>query len=103
MNNKFSASDEMTILGNDCLNEYNAKFITTIINSNKSKYAFGRKAFNERLKKQKLILPIDKNEKPDFKYMSNFVKNIKKEKIEKTLEYIYIYIYNFNDCRGLQK
>lgn len=53
----FTASDEITILDNEKLNKYSGKFISTIVMSNKNKYAFGRKAFTDRIREQKILLP----------------------------------------------
>ena len=54
----FTASDEITILDNEKLNKYSGKFISTIVMSNKNKYAFGRKAFTDRIREQKILLPV---------------------------------------------
>ena len=42
------------------------------------------------MSRQKIMLPIDKNGEPHWEYMSNFVKKLEKENIEKTLNHIYI-------------
>ena len=57
---KFTASDEITILSNENLKKLNGLFVSNMIMKNKSKYAFGWKAFSDRLKKQKILLPTKK-------------------------------------------
>lgn len=84
---RFTASDEITILSNNFVNEFSGKFIAKIINSNQNKYAFGRKAFSDRLIKQKIILPVNKKGNPDFEYMENYIKQIEQRKLRDYLEY----------------
>ena len=90
---EFTASDEITILKSKRINKYSGLFIATILNCNKYKYAFGRKAFLKRLKYQTLLLPIqtdlkgipiiDKKNKfhkkgyiPDWEYMETYIKSL---------------------------
>lgn len=89
----FIASQDITVGYNTNLNEYNAKFITTIADQVRGKYNFGYKRNQERLKRETLILPVDKNGNPDFQYMSDFVKKLELDKVQEVLGYIYIYIY----------
>lgn len=72
----FTTSDEITILTNINLNKYNGLFICRCINQNKSKYSFGRKAFSNKISKDKIMLPIknDDKEKPDWDFMENYIK-----------------------------
>ena len=59
---------------------------------NKEKYSFNREVNDKRIRTEKLILPVDENGKPHWDYMSKFMQKIEAEKLEKALEYIYIYI-----------
>jgi len=74
--NKFTASDEISILKNKHLNIYNGLFIATIITQNKYKYTFGRKAFENRFSNNVIKLPIDENNKIDFEFMENYIKSL---------------------------
>lgn len=89
----FIASQDITVGYNQYLNEYNAKFITTIADQVRGKYNFGYKRNQERLKRETLVLPSDKKGNPNFQYMSDFVKKLELDKVQEVLEYIYIYIY----------
>lgn len=89
----FIASQDITVGYNQYLNEYNAKFITTIADQVRGKYNFGYKRNQERLKRETLVLPSDEEGNPDFQYMSDFVKKLELDKAQEVLEYIYIYIY----------
>ena len=88
----FIASQDITAGYNQYLNEYNAKFITTIADQVRGKYNFGYKRNQERLKRETLVLPSDKKGNPNFQYMSDFVKKLELDKVQEVLEYIYIYI-----------
>ena len=88
----FIASQDITVGYNQYLNEYNAKFITTIADQVRGKYNFGYKRNQERLKREILVLPSDEKGNPNFQYMSDFVKKLELDKVQEVLEYIYIYI-----------
>lgn len=100
---EYVASDHITSLklDNENADEYIYLFMASIISRLEEKYSFNREINDIRIQREKLILPADENGNPNYKYMKNFVINIQKDNIEKTLEYIYIYIYNFNDCSEL--
>ncbi|CBG39777.1 restriction endonuclease subunit S [Helicobacter mustelae] len=84
---EFTASDEITIFGNDKLNKHNGLFIARIVKSNASKYAFGRKAFSERLMKQVVLLPIDSKGEPNYTFMESYMKALEAEHLEKIIAY----------------
>lgn len=73
--------------------EFTYLFLKHMILSQKNKYQYGYKFNAKRMNRQKIMLPIDKNGKPHWEYMSQFMKKLEKENIEKTLNHIYIYIY----------
>jgi len=87
----FIASQDITVGYNQYLNEYNAKFITTVADQVRGKYNFGYKRNQERLKRETLVLPSDEKGNPNFQYMSDFVKKLELDKAQEVLEYIYIY------------
>ena len=91
---EYIASDHITALTSDYADEYVYKFMSTIISRLEEKYSFNREINDKRISREKLFLPIDKNNEPHWKYMSNFIKKLEKENMEKTLNHIYIYIYN---------
>ena len=96
---EFTASDEITICDNPNVNLYNGLFIAQIIKNNASKYAFGRKAFMERLQKQILLLPTDSKGQPHWEFMESFMKELEQKKIQKILDY-YNKTYSTNNGGG---
>ena len=72
----FSASDHVEkLIPNFELNRYIALFLTTIINTEQYRYNYGRKCSQTRMKTIGIKLPT-KNNKPDFKYMENYIKSL---------------------------
>lgn len=56
--------------------KYVALFVTKCIEKQKIKYGYGYKMGTARLKKQKILLPIDVDGKPDWAYMSHYMQQI---------------------------
>lgn len=90
---EYIASDHVTSLTLEKADKYVYLFMSTIIKRLEEKYSFNREINDKRIKNEKFILPVDKNGNPNWEYMSKFMQKIKAEKLEKVLEYIYIYIY----------
>ena len=88
---EYIASDHITALTSEHDDEYVYKFFSTIIRRLEEKYSFNREINDKRISREKLFLPIDKNGEPHWEYMSQFMKKLEKENIEKTLNHIYIY------------
>lgn len=90
---EFVASDHVTALKSDDADKYAYLFLSTVVKRLEEKYSFNREINDTRIKREKIILPADRNGNPDFQYMSDFVKKLKLDKVQEVLEYIYIYIY----------
>src|SRR3989339_820228 len=77
---KFVASDHCTVIQikdkKIKLNNYVSLFLKPIIESMKSKYNFAREINNDRLKKEKILLPATKNKLPDWEFMENYIKEL---------------------------
>lgn len=71
--------------------EFTYLFLKQLILSQKSKYQYGYKFNTKRMNRQKIMLPIDENGNLHWKYMSNFVKKIEKDNIEKIIDYMNLY------------
>ena len=84
----FIATSDITCGYADFLNEYVGMFITTIADKVRGKYNFNYKRSDTRLKREKLMLPINDDGEPDFDYMEAFTKNLVAEQYRKYLAYI---------------
>ena len=90
---EFVASDHVTALKSENADKYAYLFLSTVVKRLEEKYSFNREINDTRIKREKVILPADENGNPNFQYMSDFVKKLELDKVQKVLEYIYIYIY----------
>ena len=86
---EFVASDHVTALKSENADKYAYLFLSSVVKRLEEKYSFNREINDTRIKREKIILPADKNGNPDFQYMSDFVKKLELEKVRETLGYIY--------------
>lgn len=93
---EFVASDHVTALKSDNADKYAYLFLSTVVKRLEEKYSFNREINDTRIKREKVILPADKEGNPNFQYMSDFVKKLELDKVQEVLEYIYIYIRMMN-------
>lgn len=82
----FIASDHITKLKNESFNEFIYLFISTIAKRLNEKYSFNREINDQRIKREKIVLPIDKKGQPDYDYMENYIKKIEYNKLIKYIE-----------------
>lgn len=82
------------LFGNDCRKlrlknpgKYIGIFISQQITRQKGKYGYGYKMGTARLKRQKIMLPINKHSEPDYEYMENYMKNIELKKLTEYLKF----------------
>lgn len=78
---KFIATQDVSVGYNSNLNRYNGLFITVIADRVRGKYNFGYKRNQPRLNKEVLTLPVDKDGKPNWQFMENYIKHIEAKKL----------------------
>ncbi len=71
---EFVPSASVAVLQNENFNKYIYVFLIGILNVIMRKYSFGYKASLERLQKQTIPLPITSEGKPDWDFMSDYIK-----------------------------
>lgn len=86
---EFVASDHVTALKSENADKYAYLFLSTVVKRLEEKYSFNREINDTRIKREKVILPADKEGNPNFQYMSDFVKKLELDKVQEVLEYIY--------------
>ncbi len=84
---KFIASDHVTKLENRKFNKYTYLFISNLIERLGVKYSFNREINDKRIKREKILLPINSEGKPDYEYMENYMKQLELKKINSYLKY----------------
>lgn len=100
----FISTSDNTIAYADWLNFYTGNFIVTCSDMIRSKYSFGYKRNNERLLKDKIILPTTPAGEPDYLYMENYIKDIMLKKYTEYFEFKNInHYYSKNLNNGLLK
>ena len=77
-------------------------FISKTITIQRDKFSHGYSLNNNRMKAQKIVLPIDKNGNPYWSYMENFIKNIEQKQIKNILKYLDEYIYIYIMCNHFE-
>lgn len=82
----FVASDHVTKLKRDGLDKYAYLFMIPIINRLSEKYSFNREINDERIKREKLLLPATDKGEIDFAFMSAFMKEVEHNILNTTLK-----------------
>ena len=68
------ASDHVTKLENSHFNKYIYLFLATITSRISEKYGFNREINDQRIKKEKILLPITSKGEPDYAFVENYMK-----------------------------
>lgn len=78
---KVIASDHVTKLENPAFNRHVYLFIATLIQRLSEKYSFNREINDTRIKKERILLPINSIGEPDYPFMSSYMKSIEYNKL----------------------
>ena len=84
---EFVSTSDNTFAYADWLNNYNGLFVVASQDLIRSKYSFGYKRNNERLKKDKILLPTNLSGNPDSHYMENYIKKLMHRKYTEYLNF----------------
>ncbi|MBR0290262.1 MAG: restriction endonuclease subunit S, partial [Selenomonadaceae bacterium] len=84
----FIASTSIALGYADFLNKYVGLFITTVADKVRGRYSYNYPRSEARLRREKLMLPINDSGAPDFDYMEAYVKNSMAAQYRKYLEYL---------------
>tara|TARA_R110000751_G_scaffold139413_4_gene243123 strand:+ start:20930 stop:22018 length:1089 start_codon:yes stop_codon:yes gene_type:complete len=82
----FIATSDISVGYNQNLNRHTGLFITTVADKVRGKYNFGYKRSGNRLKKEKILLPINEHNAPDFSFMENYMKQLEYKKLSDYLK-----------------
>ena len=64
------------MLYNPNINKYSGLFIARMIKQTCSKYSYGKMGSQESIKRERVMLPIDKSGNPDYTFMEQYVKQV---------------------------
>lgn len=69
-------------------NKYILLFFKTVILQQKVKYTYGYKFNGQRMERQKILLPVNEEDRPDYEFMEQYGKQIMLQKYQQYLNYI---------------
>lgn len=95
----FVASDHVTELKRPGLDRYAYLFLATIISRVCEKYGFNREINDDRLKREKIVVPVDEQGNVDYGFMSAFMKQKEIQILKPTIEKLCIRLIH-NDITG---
>lgn len=82
----FIATSDISVGYNENLNKYTGTFITTVADRAREKYSFGYKRTPERLKKERLLLPVTDSGEIDWRFMEQYMKRIENAILSKQVK-----------------
>jgi hypothetical protein len=85
----FVASDHVTELKNDSLNFYMYAFLLPFISWLSENYNFNHEINDVRLKREKILLPVATDGKPNWAYMEQYVCEMEDKLLKEYREYIH--------------
>lgn len=81
------ASDHVTKLENNNYNKYVYLFIANMVSRISGKYSFNREINDTRIKREKIMLPINSKGEPDYEYMEEYMKALEYKKLKAYLDW----------------
>ena len=72
----FISGVKIYTLRNESLNKYNALFISTILNKEVYRYCYGRARILDKIKEERIKLPVNSQGNPDWQFMENYIKSL---------------------------
>lgn len=84
----YVASDHVHSLSNENFNKYHYLFLVTMLNRLQDKYHFNREINQNRLDKEKIMLPVDDKGRLNLDFMELYMKKIEFEKLKKLKKYL---------------
>ena len=82
---QFVASDHVTKLQREGLDKYAYLFVAPIISRLSEKYSFNREINDERIKREKILLPVNDKGEINFAFMSSFMQEVEQNISELSL------------------
>ncbi len=85
---EFIASDHVTALKSTALNKYSYIFIATLVERFQAKYSFNREINDVRINKEKIVLPVNDDNAPDYAFMEQYIKEREQQIVQKYISFI---------------
>lgn len=71
-----------------CAGHYARFFLARMITAQKDKFGYGLKLGTDRLKKQKIMLPVNEKGQPNYDFMEQYMKAIEKKLLKRYQRYL---------------
>lgn len=84
----FVASDHVTSLKRENTSQYVYLFLTAVLEQQKSNFDFNREINDLRIKKMRIMLPVDDNDEPDYQFMEDYMKELMAAKRKQYQKYV---------------
>ena len=84
----FIATSDISVWYSDFLTQNIWLFITTVADRVRGKYNFWYKRSDTRLKKEKILLPVDSKWMPDWKFIESFMEYHQQKQIKKYMDFV---------------
>lgn len=84
----FVASDHVTSMKRENTSQYVYLFLTAVLEQQKSNFDFNREINDLRIKKMRIMLPVDDNDEPDYQFMEDYMKELMVTKRKQYQEYV---------------
>lgn len=85
------------------LNKYSALYLSTSIQQQRVCFEYARKWRPKRMKKSKILLPVNSDQKPDYDYMESYIKGLQAQKEKEYLAYIFKRLDGLKDVQETVK
>jgi len=84
----FIASDHVTKLASTTFTKYVYLFVSVVVSRLREKYSFNREINDNRIKKEKIMLPVNDQNEPDYEYMEQYMRKSEHEHLGRYLNYL---------------
>lgn len=81
------AGSSVLLLYNEKINRYSGLYISKALRQTCSKYSYGKMGNQDGIKRERIMLPIDDLDNPDYTFMEEYVREEEKRKKEKYIAY----------------
>ena len=84
----FVASDHVTSLKRENTSQYVYLFLTAVLEQQGSNFNFNREINDLRIRKMRIMLPVDDNDEPDYEFMEDYMKELMSVKRKQYQKYV---------------
>jgi len=85
---RFIASDHVTKLQNVRFSKYTYLFLCVICRKLSEKYNFNREINDDRLKRERIVVPVNTSGSPDYEFMDEYMRDVEKRLLERYKSYL---------------